>query len=164
MQCVDDEELVKRFGAFLEQSEDNILTMATMPWVDLGSIPSTHNFMRTESQQVYYVPNNRNPDLVYVRYSQLLPKYYSRNPKRRFDDSHLPMREVTFRDFQNTMNLCSMMMKNYRGKILMYDLIGYSVILLGMIIVILLGVATSSQQDESGDATGNWGNMVLYIL
>ena len=51
-----------------------------------------------------------------------------------------------------------MMMKNYRGKILMYDMIGYGVILLGMIIIILLGIATNSSDG------GNWGNMVLYVL
>ena len=50
MQCVDDEELVKRFGAFLEQSEDNMLTRENMPWLDLGDIPTTHSFMRSESQ------------------------------------------------------------------------------------------------------------------
>ena len=46
-----------------------MLTRDLVPWFDLGDIPSTHSFMRTESQQVYYVPRNRNPDLVYVRYS-----------------------------------------------------------------------------------------------
>jgi hypothetical protein len=96
---VDDEELVKRYGAFLEKSEDNILTRDTMPWLDMGNIPSTHSFMRSESQQVYYVPHNRNPDMVYVRYSSLMPKYYSRDPKKRFDNSSLPRKEVTFRDF-----------------------------------------------------------------
>lgn len=99
MQCVDDEELVKRFGAFLEQSEDNMLTRENMPWLDLGDIPTTHSFMRSESQQVYYVPHNRNPDLVYVRYSQYMPKYRSQNPKKRFENSTLPAKEVTFRDF-----------------------------------------------------------------
>lgn len=49
LQCVDDEDFVKRYGAFLEQSEDNILTRNTVPWLDLGNIPSTHSFMRAES-------------------------------------------------------------------------------------------------------------------
>ena len=158
LQCVDDEGLVERFGGFLGQSEDEVLTRDSMPWLDLGNIPTTHSFMRTESQQVYYVPNNRNPDLVYVRYSSLMPRYYSRAPKQRFDDSSLPLREVTYKEFSNTLNLCTLMMKNYRGKILMYDLIGYTVILLGLLIIVLLGVATSSSE------SGNWGNMVLYIL
>jgi len=50
------------------------------------------------------------------------------------------------------------MMKNYRGKILMYDTIGYVTIAIGMLIIILLGVSTSNSE------SGNWGNMVLYIL
>jgi hypothetical protein len=50
------------------------------------------------------------------------------------------------------------MMRNYRGKIWFYDTIGYATIIVGMLIIILLGVATSSSEK------GNWGNMVLYIL
>ena len=107
---------------------------------------------------MYYVPRNRNPDLVYVRYSQFRPKYHSSDPKARFDSSALPRREVTYRDFTHTINLCSLMMKNYRGKILMYDMIGYGTILVGLLIILLLGIGTS------GSKSGNWGNMVLYIL
>jgi hypothetical protein len=66
--------------------------------------------------------------------------------------------DITFRDFNNTLNLCSLLMKNYRGKILLYDSIGYATILLGLLIIILLGIATSNSEN------GNWGNMVLYIL
>jgi Kef-type K+ transport system membrane component KefB len=49
-------------------------------------------------------------------------------------------------------------MKNYRGKIHRYDMIGYAIILLGLLVIILLAIATSTQEN------GNWGNMVLYIL
>ena len=135
-----------------------MLTRDLVPWFDLGDIPSTHSFMRTESQQVYYVPRNRNPDLVYVRYSQIRPKYHSADPKGRFDGSALPSKEVTYRDFCHTINLCSLMMKNYRGRILLYDLLGYGTILIGLLIIILLGIGTS------GSTESNWGNMVLYIL
>lgn len=51
------------------------------------------------------------------------------------------------------------MMKNYRGKILMYDAIGYGTIILGLLILILIGISYSN----SGDGAG-WGNMVLWIL
>ena len=40
----------------------------------------------------------------------------------------------------------------------MYDTIGYATIVVGLLIIILLGMATSSSE------SGNWGNMVLYIL
>lgn len=49
-------------------------------------------------------------------------------------------------------------MKNYRGKILLYDMMGYVSIVVGLLIIILLGIGTS------GSKSGNWGNMVLYIL
>ena len=51
MQVVDEEEIVKRFGHALEHNEDNLLTKWTIPYLDLGDIPSTHTFMRTESEQ-----------------------------------------------------------------------------------------------------------------
>lgn len=158
LQCVDDEDMVNRFSAWLEQSESNLLTPSSMPWLDLGNIPSTHSFMRTESQQVYYVPRNRNPDMVYVRYSEIRPQYHSRDINKRFEESNLPKKDIQKQEFIRTLNLATMMMKNYRGKILMYDMIGYGVILLGMIIIILLGIATNSSDG------GNWGNMVLYVL
>ena len=46
---IDDEQLVVRFAHFLEYSDENILTRASMPMIDLGDIPTTHSFMRTES-------------------------------------------------------------------------------------------------------------------
>lgn len=69
LQCVDQEDLVKLYGHDLEQSNHNILTPHSMPWLDLGTIPFTHSFMRTEAEQIYYVPNNVSPDQIFVRYS-----------------------------------------------------------------------------------------------
>ena len=90
MQVVDDEELVKRFGHSLAHNDDNLLTRFSMPHLDLGDIPSTHSFMRAESEQTYYVPHNRNPGLVYVKYSAWRPRYVSSDPQWRFDNSRLP--------------------------------------------------------------------------
>jgi hypothetical protein len=70
-----------------------------MPMIDLGEIPTTHSFMRTESQQVYYLPKNSNPDLVYIQYSKIKPVYKCNNPRKRFEESSLPSKEVTFREF-----------------------------------------------------------------
>lgn len=47
---MDEEEIVKRFGHALEHNDDNLLTKASVPYLDLGDIPSTHSFMRTESE------------------------------------------------------------------------------------------------------------------
>lgn len=158
MQCVDEGELVKRFGSVLEHNEENLLTRYTMPWFDLGDIPSTHSFMRSEAEQSYYVPHNRNPDLIYVKYSMFLPKYVSADPKKRFDDSSLPSREVHFKQFEETIQQCTLHMKNYRGRILMYELGGWAAVILAFLILIIIAISTASSD------SANWGGMVLYIL
>ena len=52
-----------------------------------------------------------NPDLIYVKYGLLRPKYYSQKPKERFDKSNLPRKEVTYREFVNTISIASSMVK-----------------------------------------------------
>jgi hypothetical protein len=116
LKVVDDENLVKRFEAFLEQSDDNILTSKWVPWFDLGNIPETHSFMRSEAAQIFYVPHNDNPDTVFIRYSRVMPKYQpmrtyelmgrcfccklsSMDPCKRYADSNLPKQEVTYKEF-----------------------------------------------------------------
>lgn len=115
-----------------------------MPWLDLGNVPSTHTFMRTEQQQVYYIPKNRNPDLVHLYYSRIMPKFTVWNMKKLFDDSNLMHKEVKFQQFIQTINLCDLLMHNYRRKIFIYDNIGYGLIVLGFVIIILLAAATNA--------------------
>jgi len=54
--------------------------------------------------------------------------------------------------------LCSLIMRPYRGKIQRFELAGYAAIVFGLLLIIILGIATS------GSESGNWGSMVLYIL
>lgn len=56
--CVENEKLVTRFGENLDNVDGNVLTRNTHPWLDLGEIPDTHSFMRSESDQTFYVPAN----------------------------------------------------------------------------------------------------------
>jgi len=94
MSCVYEDTLVKKFGAFLETSEENMLTRENMPWLDLGDIPATHSFMCNESQQVYYIPENTESYNVYVNYSNVIPKYKATKPEERFFQSSLPDNEI----------------------------------------------------------------------
>mmetsp|Transcript_815 Transcript_815/g.1453 ORF Transcript_815/g.1453 Transcript_815/m.1453 type:complete len:503 (-) Transcript_815:742-2250(-) len=158
MQCVDNEDLLGRFSSLLGISEENPLNIVNMPSLDLGNIPTTHSFMRTESQQVYYIPHNRNPELIYVKYSQVQPRYKSADLQKRFDNSSLPSHQVTFKEFQGTINLASTLMKNYRGKILLYDMLGWGTIGFGMFVIMMMGIGTSNSTQP------NWGNLVLFIL
>lgn len=111
------EDLIERFGSFLESGAYNILTPVNMPWFDLGDIPTTHSFMRNETSQVYYIPQNRNPDSIFIKYSFFRPLYICRDPQERYDRSSLPGHEVSFENFKHTMELCTVLLKNYKGKL-----------------------------------------------
>ena len=50
------------------------------------------------------------------------------------------------------------MTKNYGGRILLYGLIGWATILLGLLVIILIAVGISNSE------AGNWGDFVLIIL
>ena len=82
--------------------------------------------------------------MVYIKYSMFKPRYMAVKPKERFDLSNLPKKEVTYREFQNTISIASTMVKNYRGKILVYDMVGCAVNFFGLILIAGLGFATSS--------------------
>lgn len=49
MQIVEDEQLEKKYGFFLEVNEENILTMRNMPWLDLGDLPWSYNPTKSEA-------------------------------------------------------------------------------------------------------------------
>jgi hypothetical protein len=49
MDLVEKEDLVNRFGSFLEQSPENVITMDNAPVLDLGEIPSSYNARVAES-------------------------------------------------------------------------------------------------------------------
>jgi hypothetical protein len=48
-------------------------------------------------------------------------------------------------------------MKNYRGKILMYELAGYAAMFAGLLMVVILSIVTSQ-------GSSNWGTIVLFVL
>lgn len=55
--------------------------------------------MRSESQQVFYIPLNDDPEKVYVNYSNLIPRYSSSEPWLRFNNSELSKYNVDFKSF-----------------------------------------------------------------
>ena len=80
------------------------------------------------------------------------------NPKKRFQNSRLPETSVTEREFNNTITLCSTFLKDYRGRIQQFDKLAYGLIFFGFILIIVIGISTSSSE------SGNWGSMILWIL
>ena len=74
----------------------------------------------------------------------LRPYYYIYDAKKVFDESSLPHKEIVYRQFEETLKLCSNMVQNYRGKIQMYELGGYAAISLGLLIIVSTAMGLSS--------------------
>lgn len=51
-----------------------------------------------------------------------------------------------------------MLLKPYRGRIQQFDMLAWGLILFGLLLILIIGISTSSSD------TGNWGNMILWIL
>ena len=43
LKMCDEERLLEKYGAQLDGSEKNILTLKTMPWLDLGDLPDSYD-------------------------------------------------------------------------------------------------------------------------
>lgn len=102
LEIVRSDNLLQRFGEYLDQNEENILTMKSMPTLDLGDIPPQHSFLRGESEQVFNVPSNTDPSHVYVRYSNFVPKYFSIRGEGRMKESNLG-RRIELSEFNRTL-------------------------------------------------------------
>lgn len=57
-----------KYGVYLENSSDNILTLASMPWLDIGDLPVSYSRSKAEAYQAYIVPEDKLPKTVYFRF------------------------------------------------------------------------------------------------
>lgn len=56
LEVINKSELEKHFSIYLEQNENNIVTMNNLPFLDLGDKPSTFNPKNNESEQIFIIP------------------------------------------------------------------------------------------------------------
>ncbi len=53
---VAEEQLEAKFGVYLEQNGENVLTLKNMPWLDIGDLPQSYSPGKSEAFQVYMTP------------------------------------------------------------------------------------------------------------
>ncbi len=49
MHLVTEEQLEARFGVYLENSSENILTLKNVPWLDVGDLPDSYESSKSEA-------------------------------------------------------------------------------------------------------------------
>ncbi len=67
--------LEEKYSKNLEMSDENILNMRNMPWLDLGELPVSYNTQKSEAFQVYLIPSNELPMNMIVPYNSWMQKY-----------------------------------------------------------------------------------------
>ena len=46
---VQDEQLEAKFGVYLESSNENVLTLKNVPWLDIGDLPDSYEKEKSEA-------------------------------------------------------------------------------------------------------------------
>lgn len=62
-------------GSYLVDSPSNILNNRSVPWLDIGDLPATYVFARTEPYQSFAIPQSNPPNHYYLVYSEWLDGY-----------------------------------------------------------------------------------------
>ena len=88
----------KEFSPFLEDNDYNILTLANLPHLDLGDRPKTYLPKKTESEQLYIVPQSEYPYRLIVKYQDYKPQFHDKTLKEKYSKSLLPDKGVIFED------------------------------------------------------------------
>jgi hypothetical protein len=58
-----------KLGPYLSDNGKNLLTIMTMPCIDLGDKPESYNPLRSESGQEFVVPHSSYPNKIIIKYS-----------------------------------------------------------------------------------------------
>jgi len=56
MKLIEEEQLEAKYGVYLESSNENLLTLKTVPWLDMGELPVSYDKYKSEAYQVFVVP------------------------------------------------------------------------------------------------------------
>jgi hypothetical protein len=81
LDVVSKEQLETKFSVQLEVSNENILTIRNMPWLDLGELPVSYNSHKSEAFQVYLVPLDELPFNLVITYENWIGRYSNKKLK-----------------------------------------------------------------------------------
>jgi hypothetical protein len=80
----------------LKQDEDNKITMAKNPSLDMGDKPNTYIEGKQDSDQQFIVPSSEYPHYVIVRYSDCKPTFSSHDLEKKYQESALQQKGISF--------------------------------------------------------------------
>jgi len=78
-----------QLGRFLEKMHKNLLTMETLPILDLGDKPTSYDPKVSEGGQIFIVPRSSYPHKVIFKYGEYKPEFIVKNLSKKYKKSLL---------------------------------------------------------------------------
>ena len=158
MQLVAEEQLEAKFGVYLENAPENIINMQTMPWLDIGDLPSSYSKNKPECYQVYVVPQNRlpspdeeNPErsVLYIEWESFRRGFDKREPLELLKQSNfVDYNGLQPQDLEDTIDKATELLTPYRGWISNIEWIKNGSLILTGIIMFAVSVLVGLNNDD----------------
>jgi hypothetical protein len=131
----------------------NLLTLDSMPFLDLGEKPSTYNPLVYEGFQTFVEAESEYPDSFIIHYKG--KSFKKTNLAKKYRRSSLKRHNIDFFDIEQTVLEATKFLEPYRGMVAKLERIN----LIANIIALLITVAGSM----ASGILHNWTYSLLYI-
>ena len=64
-----------KYSVYLDDKGQNLITKRNVPWLDIGDLPETYDYKKTEAFQVFMVPKEKPGDTMIIEYNTWLGQY-----------------------------------------------------------------------------------------
>jgi len=146
---------------YLENNEENLLNIYTMPWLDIGDLPITYSPKKREGWQVFMHPTSKVPNSMIIEYREWNKKYDSAHAKGIFNQFLFESKGITISDVEETLREATNFVKPYLGKFAMNDKIKNIVLGISFALFLCASIAAGMAAESYGAAAGV---MISYIV
>ena len=145
----------------MERNDENILNMQSMPWLDIGDLPTTYTPKKAEGWQVFMNPQSKVPHSLVVEYREWNKQYDCSRAKSVYDQFLFETKGITMSDIEETLRQATLFVKPYLGRFAMIDKIKNIVLGVSFALFLCASIATGMASESYGAAAGV---MIFYIL
>ena len=156
LDVVIESDVENQLGRFLEQKPTNVLTLDTIPVLDMGDKPASYDPNATEAQQVFIPPKSDYPNTIVIKYGDYRPEFKIKELSEKYKKSNLLSKEVDYLSFENTLNNASRYLQPYRAHVAKLEKINVSI----LVVCLLLSIALSMV----GGILYSWVTSILVIV
>lgn len=135
--------------------------MHSMPWMDLGDLPTTYSSKKGEAWQVFMNPVSKIPISLVVEYRESKKQYDFARAKSIYDQFLFETKGITINDIEETLRQASLFVKPYLGRFTVIDKIKNIVLGVGFALFLCGAIGTGVASDSYGAAAGV---MIFYII